>query len=230
MAAEPVFIYNTHQQDIQKVTTLPANLSALTDTGWQYDNPNGLGAGTAMGDWWNDKGLTKGEVFIVRLSSGLQKMRLLSANAESYAMEWMPLYGSGTPTQLLITKDSACNYVYFSFAKGVTRIEPPAKTSWDIVFTQYRELVYDGAVTIKRAVPYTVTGALLNPYNTAAAADSSDDFSAINLAQTQASLMHTERNTIGYDWKSFSLWQRKPYIYRQSAQKLRGQYAGRQVL
>lgn len=208
-----VFVYNTRQTDMQKAV-MPAGLTEAKDTGWQYDHPNGLSSGTAIGAWYAN-GATKGEVYIVRLNSGLQKMRILAGDDKGYTIEWMPLAGAGNPTQLQIAKDSACNYVYFSFAKGVTRIEPPSKTSWDVVFVHYRELVYES--TVNRALPYSVTGALLNPYQTAAAADSVTAFAALDLAKAQTLPLSNARNTIGYDWKSFGLG--TTFIYTVNSRK-----------
>lgn len=196
-----VFVYNMHQSDMQ-VKTLPSAITATGISGWQFDDPKGLPEGTGMGDWWQSNGSTKGEVYIIKLNSGLQKLRILSADESGYTIEWMPFYSTGTPTQVQIKKDTTVSYVYFSFSKGITTPEPP-KTSWDIVFTHYRELVYDNAVGY--AVPYQVTGALLNPHNTLAAADSSDNFSSIDLDKAQKLVLSKARNTIGYDWKTVAL-------------------------
>jgi hypothetical protein len=200
-----VFVYNTHKTDMNAVRELPPQLSPLADTFWQYDNPDGLPAGTAIGAWWNPDGSTKGEVYIVRLKTVLYKLRMISADADSYRFEWMPLYGQGQPTQVTLPKDSKCNYVYFSFKQGITRPEPPDKHSWDVVFTQYRELVYDSDPAVLRALPYVVTGALLNPFSTEAAADSADAFDAIDLTKLPGLVFSKARNAIGYDWKTVDI-------------------------
>jgi hypothetical protein len=200
-----VFVYNTHQTDMSAVTELPPQLSPIADTFWQYDNPNGLPNGTAVGDWWKADGSTKGEVYIVRLKTVLYKIRLLSVSDSCYTFEWMPLYGKGVPTQVTLPKDANCNFVYFSFKKGITTPEPPDKRTWDLVFTQYRELVYDTDPAVQRALPYVVTGALLNPWQTQAAADSVDAFADIDLNMVQRLSFSTCRNAIGYDWKTVDI-------------------------
>ncbi|MBS1616766.1 MAG: hypothetical protein JST06_11690 [Bacteroidetes bacterium] len=200
-----VFVYNTHQTDLNAVMELPAQLSPIADTFWQYDNPNGLPGCTAIGTWWKPDGSTKGEVYIVRLKTVLYKMRILSANADSFQFEWMPLYSKAPSTSVTLRKDSNSNYVYFSFKDGVTRPEPPNKQSWDVVFTQYRELVYDTDPAVLRALPYVVTGVLLNPWKTQAADDSSENFTAIDFASSQRLNFSSDRNAIGYDWKTVDI-------------------------
>ncbi len=200
-----VFVFNTHQTDMSAVTELPAQLSPIADTFWQYDNPNGQPSGTAIGTWWNPDGRTKGEVYIVRMKTVLYKMQILSANADSFRFEWMPFYGKSPATCVSIQKDSNCNYVYFSFKNGITKPEPPNKRSWDVVFTQYRELVYDTDPMVQRALPYVVTGALLNPWCTQAADDSSESFATINYASAQSLNFSSDRNAIGYDWKTVDI-------------------------
>lgn len=200
-----VYVFNTHATDLNAVTELPPQLSVTADTFWQYDNPNGLPSGTAIGQWWNTDGSSKREVYIVRMKTVLYKMQMLAADEGKYVFQWMPFYGKGQATVDTLTKDSACNYVYFSFKGGIVKPEPPDKKSWDIVFTQYRELVFDNDVTVMRALPYVVTGALLNPCSTQAADDSTEDFSAITASTVQHLAFSSDRNAIGYDWKTVDI-------------------------
>ncbi len=193
---QDVWVYNTHKKDLAQVKTLPQGLSATSGAGWQYDKPSLLPDATGMGEWQDTS------VYIVQLRSGLQKLRVLSGDDSGYVFEWMPLSGSGAPTRVALKKDTAFNYVCFSFSKGITQPEP-IKGAWDIVFTHYRELVYDGSLGY--AVPYLVTGVLLNPWKTSAAADSVDEFSGIGLNKAQTALFSERRNVIGYDWKTVDL-------------------------
>jgi hypothetical protein len=156
-----VFVYNMHTQDMQQVTELPAH---ITSTSWQLDASCGLPDSTGIGEWCGAGGTTKGEVYIVQAPQGTyQKMRILALDASGYTIEWAPLEDKGTPATVHLAKDPAYNYVYFSFAKGIVNPEPP-KNTWDVVFTRYRPLIYDN--TTKQYIPYSVTGVLLNPYNT----------------------------------------------------------------
>ncbi len=194
-----MYAYNTHQTDMAAVKSVPAS----TDPGWRWDNPSGFPNGTAMGEWMDGSKRTKGEVYLIQLSNGgFQKLRMISAGDMGYAFEWMPLGSSGSPTRVQVAKDTAYNFIHFSFSKGAMQLEP-VKSTWDVVFTRYLDSVYDNSRQVW--VPYSVTGVLLNPCRTNAAADSIHDFAAINLSMAGAAPLSPRRNAIGYDWKSVDL-------------------------
>lgn len=194
-----VYACNTHMQNMDSVTALPTGLYS-TGTGWGHDAPSGIPDSTAVGQWWSGSGATKGEVYIFQTVDGqLYKMRFLSADAQSYSFEWAPLISTGTPTHVDLAKDTTFNFTHFSFAGGAVHPEPP-KDTWDIVFTQYCHIYkhYNGGPDL----PYLVRGALLNPFNTAASADSTTAFSAIDLRRAQALPAVRTRDVIGFDWKT----------------------------
>src|SRR5690606_33204022 len=111
---------------------------------------------------------------IVRTAAGEnQKMRILAGTDSTYTIEWGPLESAGEPTVVHLTKDDDFNYIYFSFADGTVNPEPP-KTTWDVVFTRYRPMVYHN--DFQTYVPYPASGVLLNPYKTHGAADSTTPF------------------------------------------------------
>jgi hypothetical protein len=199
---QTVCIYNTHDTSFPNITTLPTGLSASSSAGWRYDDASFLPGRTGIGAWWQSSGASKQEVYLLQTSSGIQKFRVVSCDAARYAIEWQPLGGSGLPGQLQLPKDSAYNFIYFSFDKGIVKPEPP-KNTWDIVFTRYRDSIYDAQSG--HLIPYLVTGVLTNPYHTTAAADSIDDFSAIDLAKADLMTPGTNRDVIGWDWKSYGL-------------------------
>jgi hypothetical protein len=201
--SQTVCIYNTHATSFDAVTNMPAGLSPNSNAGgWHYDEVCYLPGRTAVGQWWDSGGASKKEVYLAQTSSGIQKFRILSADATQYILEWQSLWASGAPNRVQLTKDSAYNYLYFSFDKGIVMPEPP-KHTWDIVFTRYRDTLYDGQSGYW--IPYIVTGILTNPYKTRAAADSVDDFSSIDLAKAQSMPLYANRNVIGWDWKSYGL-------------------------
>jgi hypothetical protein len=193
-----VQIYNTHQADMQKLLTLP---SACTPNGiaWrQYDDPSGLPDQTGIGEWANSYGEGKGDIYIVQTDKNVyQKLRLVSVNSSRYILEWATLNDAGTPKSVQLDKDSAYNFVYFSFKNGTVKPDPP-KNTWDVVFTRYR-YIYRNLDNF----PYEVTGALLNPYNTTAGADSTSSFDSIDLPKASAMQMSNHRDVIGYDWKQY---------------------------
>ena len=199
--AQTVCIYNTHDTSLSTVTNLPQGMNANNSNGWHFDPVCYLAGQTAVGGWWKADGRSKGEVYLIQTASGTQKFRILSADATAYVIEWQPLY-NGTAVQVRLPKDSAYNFVYFAFDKGIVHPEPP-KTAWDVVFTRYRDSLLDDKYFIM--IPYLVTGVLTNPYRTTAAADSVDDFSAIDLAKAQSLPLYPNRNVIGWNWKSYGL-------------------------
>jgi hypothetical protein len=137
----------------------------------------------------------------VQSGSGIQKFRILSGDKSGYVLEWQSIWASGTPNRVELTKDSNYNFAYFAFDKGVVMPEPP-KNTWDILFTRYRDTLWDDKTGW---IPYVVTGVLTNPYKTEAAADSLDDFSTIDLAKAESLPLYPNRNVIGWDWKSYGL-------------------------
>lgn len=201
--AQSACIYNTHLTSFDAVTSLPTGLSANSNAGgWRYDDVCYLPGKTAIGQWWDSSGTSKKEIYLVQTGSGIKKFRILSGGASEYILEWEALSDNSTPNRIVLSKDSAYNFVYFAFDKGNVMQEPP-KNTWDILFTHYRDTLFDGVTG--HWIPYLVTGVLTNPYKTLAAADSVDDFSAIDLAKAESLPLYPNRNVIGWDWKSYGL-------------------------
>lgn len=198
-----VLVYNTHSTSMNQLTDIPAGLSS-SGYGWDIDSPGGQPTATGIGDWFDSKGATKGEVYLLQTAPDeFRKMRILAANSSSYTIEWAALNATGTPLQIILPKDIAYNFVHFSFSTGLVHPEPP-KAAWDVVFTYYKDLVFNSAPGINDYVPYRVSGVLLNPANTSAATDDTHDFTAITLSTAQSLPFITRRNIIGYDWKDIN--------------------------
>jgi hypothetical protein len=198
-----VYLYNTHKTLLSDVTELPAGMTAISYTGWQYDDPTLQPSGTAVGEWWQSGGSSKGEVYLLQTIQGVNKLRVLSGDDNGYTIEWLPLYGTGNPTQVQLLKDTTYNFVYFSFTKGILSLEPK-KDTWDIVFTRCMDSIFASSPPPGKMVPYVVTGVLTNPYRTRAGADSVNDFSTIDLNKALAMTMSENRLVIGYDWKTYN--------------------------
>lgn len=223
---QKVYIYNTRKTVMDEVTTLPEGVSN-SGTGWTHDMPCGMSDSTAIGDWFKADGSTKGDVYVMQLAPPNReqiKLRLLSLDGNTYRFEWAPLGSKGTATQVLLPKDTAANFSYFSFKNGQTFPEPP-KNSWDVVFTRYRHIYrnYDGHALF----PYEVTGVLLNPGRSRAVADSLSGFDNIDLALAQSKTPSVFRDAIGFTWKDYinavyvvkrshcyMLWTRQGQIYK----------------
>lgn len=198
-----IYVYNTHKTSLADVTGPPAGLK---ESEWGYDAPCGTPDSTYIGDWRKPNGMSKNEVYIVRWSpDGLKytyyKLMIVSMNADNYIIS----YGycdNGTTKTLTLPKDHDYNFTYFTFEDGGKILLPePPKNTWDIVFTRYRHIYYD--YPGYPFFPYTVTGVLLNPYNTTAAADSTSGYENIKTQNITTTKFSKDRNVIGFDWKSY---------------------------
>jgi hypothetical protein len=194
-----IAVYNTHKSDINNVT-LPAKMTAKS---WIIDSPHGISDSTAIGDCFNTTGLSKGEVYIVKLNPSLfadtfKKIMLVSVDAKNYIMSYADLKG-GEVKSITIPKDANYNYTYFSFADGGNVVHPePPKNTWDIVFTRYKHIYYE-----LDDFPYIVSGVLLNPYNTTAFEDSTLGYQGIDINTISHASFFPFRDIIGYDWKVY---------------------------
>lgn len=190
-----VFILNTHNTDFAGTTALPAGTKTES---WGYDDPGGLPDSTAVGKWKNMDGTSKNEVYIVKLNDNdFRKMTLLSVDDTKYTVKVARLNEKEGQT-ITLQKDDDYNFIYYSFATGVVKPEPPKKT-WDVVFTRYRYIYRDMDNYL-----YYLNGVLLNPYNTVAAADSISSFSSITTSTAVAAPKTTIRDVVGFDWKVYN--------------------------
>jgi len=192
-----VFVYNTHQTDPAAVSFNAAEL--VSSMQWGFDSPTGLPDSSYIGEWKDSYGLSKNEVYIVKIAADtFKKMVIAGDNDTAYILKYGDINSTVLNT-ISIPKNSLYNYTYFSFANGgtVVPMEPP-KDSWDIVFTRYRYVYYD-----LNNFTYPVTGVLLNPYNTTALADSLTSFDAITFNSLNLTAFSSARDVIGFDWKTY---------------------------
>lgn len=157
---------------------------------------------TALGDWRMGK-----PVFIVSRGSdeagtftGMCKLQLLKVDEAGYRVRVSALNNSNDTT-LEIPKEDQFNFVHLSMSgiPHLLRCEPP-KEEWDLLFTKYVHYYYD------LSMPYAVVGCLLNRYQTSAALDTlHQDFQEINLQSAEQQILSRDINTIGFEWKSYSI-------------------------
>jgi heme-binding HmuY-like protein len=182
-----------------------SGFSLITDTiGFaatkKWDEASGNPDSTAIGDWRTtnntyiiDRGFNETGVH-----QGFRKIQFQSVDAEKYMVRFANMNGTGE-TVLQINKDSIYNFTFLSFTTNNVLIVEPPKASWDLVFTQYTHIFYDGEVT-----PYLVTGCLLNRYNTKTKMDSTTSFITIGFSDIENYTLSESINTIGYTWKEFT--------------------------
>jgi hypothetical protein len=174
---------------------------------WRFFN-NGF----MMDDWAN--GVPGSEVFIIDLGKtltnqarGYKLFQVTGFDANGYHIKVSNL----DHTQLVeatIPLNPKYNHVYISLSNPnqILAIEPP-KEEWDILFTKYMERLYDGTDTLD----YSVTGALLNPYNTKAYfhtesyEDTTWSYSQLTIDDIVESRYTSRFDAIGHDWKYYDL-------------------------
>ena len=163
----------------------------------------------------------QGEVFLIDLgldmrnrARGYRKLQILNYEAGRYQLRLANLDG-GDESLLDLQTDPVANNQYISFSNpdSLLNLEPP-KEDWDLLFTRYMELLWDG----QDSLDYSVTGVLLNPYAGRAYLDT-------NLTKMGISYLEVDRkdfleeklshrsDAIGYNWKYFNLDESTYKIY-----------------
>lgn len=138
---------------------------------------------------------------------GYKKLQILSVDQGFYHLLIADTDGKNL-AEIKIQTDPQYNYQFISFdqPEHILTLEPP-KDEWDLYFTKYMERLWDGSDT----VDYSVTGVLLNPWNTKAYMDTvlsndpSISFSGLRLEDVKENLLSSQQNVIGHDWKYFDL-------------------------
>lgn len=205
-SARIMFAYNTGRTDFDAVKDTTGFGAKKT-----FDMPGGSLDSTAIGDWRKDK-----PVYIISSVGGaVYKVQLLGTIENGYSVRFASMDGQGDKT-MDIVKDDQYNFMFLSIPKaGLVTVEPP-KASWDVVFTNYTHMFYS------MNMHYSVTGCLLNRYNTYAVMDSTVAFEAIDYTNAGSRQLSPAINTIGYDWKSYDFdkgyitYPKMQYIIRNS--------------
>lgn len=167
----------------------------------KWDEASGNMDSTAFGDWRN-----KNEVYVVFLGyndqgdeQGWAKVIVTSVTDSNYNIRFA-LLTAAWDTSMTVVKDSAYNLSFLSLRSKQQVSVEPAKNTWDLAFTQYTHIFYDEAP----ALPYLVTGCLLNRNNTTAVPDTVTRFDAISFGSVGNYTFSRSINTIGYDWKTYN--------------------------
>lgn len=185
--------------------TLHTDLAQVTDTtglevNSKIDAPSGRLDSTAFDGWQNPN-----TVYIINcgyseagVHQGYYKLKIASANASNYSFEYGDVFG----TQIMqgtVNKHADYNFVMFSFATGHEAYIEPKKTDYDLCFTVYTHFFTDPFQY------YQVNGVLQNYYKTRVVNIKNKPFMDIVIGDTLGRQFSTDRNSIGYEWKTFSL-------------------------
>jgi hypothetical protein len=175
---------------------------------WKWDNPNGSIDSTGIGEWRKKNenvNESKNEIYVLDLGYdtegnmlGIKKLKILGLENDEYQIKVADLSGENE-FHSFIRKDDAYNFVFLSIINSeIVTIEPP-KEDWDLAFTKYTHTFYVEST----AIPYGVTGVLINSYATSAHQDVFHGFEGTDLEIAKELNYLSDQNTIGYDWKNY---------------------------
>lgn len=194
-----VLIHATGNTNFAAINTV-ANIA---EGAWLYDNSGELPGTSGLGYLHTNNRI--GEVLIVDDGDkNFYKIQILENTANAYKVKIGKL-SDATGQEYVWEKDNNYNFVYYSFAGGLVKPEPP-KTDWDLVFTRYRHIYYayndDGSDFL-----YQVTGVLSNPYMTQCGEDTltNYEFYDFDIEQAQKYTFFSDRDVIGFDWKNVNI-------------------------
>ncbi len=181
-----------------------AELSQVNDTAGlainsKADMPGGNLDSTAIGNWQADN-----KVYIINRGYneagqmiGFYKFKITAQTATQYTFEYGNVFDSQT-FQGVVNKDDAYNFINFSFALKMPLNSEPKKSDFDLCFTSYTYLFYDPLQY------YQVTGVLAKE-GTRIVKVNDKGFADIVINDTTGKTFQTNRDAIGYEWKSFNL-------------------------
>jgi len=195
-----VLLYPTTATAFDQVTSI----SGFTSANWKYDDPSGLPGTSGLGYLENNPVI--GKVVVVSRNNTLYKFILNNVTANSYTITLAKSITATSGDTLEISKNDEYNFSYLNMDDGLVFPEPK-KREWDIVFTKFRHIYRaynpDGSDFL-----YSVAGALLNPFNTQGASDSTKEFNyaTFNLDTLAAEyIMVANRDVIGFNWKTVNI-------------------------
>jgi hypothetical protein len=188
-------VYKTTHTDLAQVSdTTGLEVNSI------IDSPSGKLDSTGFGDWG-----TPNTVYVINRGysetgahQGYYKMKITSANASNFAFEYGDVFG----TQIMqgtVNKHADYNFVMYSFTTGHEAYIEPKKTDYDLCFTVYTHFFTNPFQY------YQVNGVLHNHYNTRVINIRDKPFMDIVIGDTLGRQFSSDRNAIGYEWKTFSL-------------------------
>ncbi len=184
--------------------TKSTSFSEIKDTVGKLNNKlidyqSGYSDSLALTDIFNNK-----NVYIIDLGidGNFNKLELLlfkaSVVGNQYFIEYSKIDGSDYKS-LYVSFNENVNHILYNFKTNNSTPEPIAE-DWDLLFTQYQHVYYNPFQT------YQVVGCLINSKNILAAKyTGKNKFNEITIADTLDCKFSNIANTIGFDWKYFSL-------------------------
>lgn len=173
----------------------------LSNVIWNYDVETGNLDSTAIEDWRSkdgiyvlDRGSDHQGIFL-----GYKKLKLNEVDDNNYQIQISDMDGINIQT-FEVAKNKTLSFTQFSLDNGIMDIEPN-KEDWDFLFTEYTHYFEE------EVMYYPVRGVILNRNNALAVIEDKLTFEDIDLEYAENSVFGDNLNSIGYDWKTFSLTQ-----------------------
>lgn len=173
-----------------------------------FDPSHGNLDSTAIGIWYrleDDIPVSNKLVYVVDRGTdedfnllGEKKVTFNFQDNNTYTVRFANLDGTEDQT-ITIPRDTAVNFVCFSFENGIVDIEPD-KNSWDLQFCKYSTLLF---TDVGDPYPYLVTGVLLNPFKVVAVRDTINSFDEISYEIAEKQVLLSQKDIIGYEWKDY---------------------------
>lgn len=194
-------VFTTNETALDNV--MSKNIS--TSQNRTYDHPSQNMDSTGFGDWGNEKV----RIFDLGYNAngaqlGWYKMKVTDVTPTSYTFKFAEITDSHAQEVTINKKDkNDYNFVYFSLANGQQQEVAPKNNKWDIEFTQYLQLLYDDDTD--SYLEYLISGALINYLNgTKALKITETGFEDINAGLASTSVLSSDYNAIGYEWKDYN--------------------------
>ncbi len=185
----------------------------VTDTvgkKFTFEGPEGNLDNTAIGKWWQEPIATSTKslnyIYIVNRGAnersrqqGLRKLQVLGFEGNRYIVRVSNLDNSNNDT-ILVEKNPNKNFntVILDANPRIVEIEPDSK-KWQLHFTRYTQFF-----SVEGFEIYSVVGVFINTKYVSAVVDSSGlVYENVKLADVVNYKFSRDRNSIGYEWKSF---------------------------
>jgi hypothetical protein len=197
-------LYNTRDLDFY------ANYSgAMTESNLVMDSVSSLNQNNAVcatGPNTSNVFIYHHEPDILGESEMKIQFQLLNVSKDAYYLQYKDLLDTAEVVHIIrVVKNQNFNFMYLCFTNGAKLVKiEPTKDKWDIVFTQYREMV-KYTVDLKY-YPYQVMGILINPHRTNIyELTKSKEFSEVNSDDCKLAVWTQKSNEVGFDWKEYSI-------------------------
>jgi hypothetical protein len=196
------FLFNTGVSTVEPFSGMPALLKGL------YDVQHAWPDSTAAGNWvsFEESGpvYTHNTYLLGRYANGtfadIKELVFLEVSDSTYRFHYADR-DKGLADTVLIEKDAAVNFVYYSFDSHEQVNSEPDKSTYDLVFGSYFDLATNFGITI----PYLVGGAWLNAWETSALLDSTNEYTTITTETLSAFEFTKQRDIPGYRWKEVTV-------------------------